>query len=251
MDIARENVLTGRVRFEASGRPVPTGVLAEEQTAGRGQRGRHWFAQRGECLCATYYFGWGLAAPETAGQLAFLAGVAVVETLASTPHPSSLIPHPSSLSLKWPNDILLNGRKVGGILIELTQTPGEEWIALIGVGINVKTRELPTELANSATSLWREGIEIQDIPALAEAVGGALERFAHRRREHGFEVILARWRTYDMTPGRVFETMREGRTVQGIADGIEPDGALRLRLPDGSLLRVLSASSLVEKPPQE
>lgn len=141
MDIARENVLAGRVRFEASGRPVPNGVLAEEQTAGRGQRGRRWFAQSGECLCATYYFGWGLAAPETAGQLAFLAGVAVVETLAS----SFLLP-PSSFALKWPNDILLNGRKVGGILIELMQTPGGEWIALIGVGINVKTLSFPLNL---------------------------------------------------------------------------------------------------------
>lgn len=246
MDVARENVLAERVSFDASGRPVPSGIRAEAQTAGRGQRGRHWFALPGACLCATYYFGWGLVAPETAGQLAFLAGVAVVEGLAEEQN-SFLIPHPSSLSLKWPNDVLLNGRKVGGILIELAQTPEQEWVALIGVGINVRVREFPAELADYATSLWREGVEVEDIGALAEAIAGALEHFAQVRREQGFEAILAHWRTYDVTPGRIFETTLEGKTVQGIADSVEADGALRLRLADDSLLRVLSASSVQEK----
>ena len=246
MDVARENLLAGRVRFEASGRAIPTGVLAEEQTAGRGQRGREWFARPGECLCATYYFHWHLAAPETAGQLAFLAGVAVVETLFATP--STLNPQPPySFGLKWPNDMMLNGRKTGGILIELAQTREQTWIALIGVGINVQVREFPAELANSATSLWREGIEVENIKALAEAIEGKLEQYAQVRREQGFAAILARWQTYDVTPGRVFETTHEGQIVQGTAEGVEADGALRLRLADGRILSVLSASSLQEK----
>ena len=122
MDVARENVLAGRVRFDAQGRPEPAGVLAREQTAGRGQRGRQWFARPGECLCVTYYFGRGPVTPPFAGQLAFLVGVAVAASLQSlcqlSPDASQSAPR---IGLKWPNDILLNGKKAGGILIELAE----------------------------------------------------------------------------------------------------------------------------------
>ncbi len=311
MDVARENALAGRVRFEDTGRAVPSGVRAEEQTAGRGQRGREWFARRGECLCATYYLRLDMETPERAGQLAFVAGVAVAETLAEwktdeqgtgnreqgteektedrrqkTEEDQSAVGNrQSAIGLKWPNDIMLNGRKLGGILIELarcdisahaetrpqedwpqvfptgilyagstlnsslnepTHPTGEEWIALIGVGINVRAREFPAELEGRATSLWREGVEDCDIGELAEEIGRALQQTADLWRTAGFEAILPRWQPFDTTSGRVFTTMVEGKNVQGMAEGIEADGKLRLRLADGRVLHVLSASSLQE-----
>ena len=311
MDVARENALAGRVRFDEAGRATPSGIRAEEQTAGRGQRGREWFARRGECLCATYYLRLDMETPERAGQLAFVAGVAVAETLAGwktekqgtgnreqgteektedrrqkTEEDKSAIENrQSAIGLKWPNDIMLNGRKVGGILIELARCDisahaesrpqdnwpqpsptgilyadstlnlsrnetahpaGEEWIALVGVGINVQAREFPADLEGKATSLWREGVEDCDIGALAEKIGTALEQTAVLWRLEGFQAILARWQPFDTTTGRVFTTVVEGETAQGVAEGIETDGQLRLRLVDGRVLPVLSASSLQE-----
>ena len=110
MDVARANILAGRVRFDAQGRPEPSGVLARNQTAGRGQRGRQWFALPGECLCATYYVGRGLLAPASVGQLAFLAGAAVADTLHLLcqvwPDAPRNLPR---VGLKWPNDVRLCG----------------------------------------------------------------------------------------------------------------------------------------------
>src|SRR5579871_3432140 len=81
MDVARQNLLQGRVSFDGHGRCEPQGVLAREQTAGRGQAGRTWHSRPKESLSATYYFQYGLAAPHAAGQIALLAGVAVAGVL--------------------------------------------------------------------------------------------------------------------------------------------------------------------------
>src|SRR5258708_33578609 len=80
-DVARENIVSGRLPLDQLGQPRYRGLLAYEQTAGRGQRGRTWYARPGESLCATYYFRRGLTDPEHAGELSFLAGVAVADAV--------------------------------------------------------------------------------------------------------------------------------------------------------------------------
>ena len=256
MDVARANVLAGRVRFDAHSRPEPSGVLAREQTAGRGQRGRHWFALPNKCLCATYYFRRGLLTPSYAGQLAFLAGVAVADTLQSL---CQLLPDaPQSVprvGLKWPNDVLLNGKKVGGILIEMIETVQREeeeeskkWVALIGVGVNIGIREFPPELAGKATSLRREGITRLGVETVGGGIVAVLNSYADIRDNEGFKAVLNHWRRVDETPGHVYETLWNGKTLRGVAQGIEDDGALRLRLEDGRVISVISASTTLETP---
>ena len=279
MDAARDNLRAGRVRFDAGGNAFPPGVAAREQTAGRGQRGRTWFARPGECLCATYYFAHGLNTREQAGEIAFVAGVAVADALNTlcANFPSVRI------GLKWPNDILLNGKKVGGILAELAQaeeatplqrtsqpevptqaqeaqqrqaegTPSARLnapalVALVGVGVNIAIRDFPPELAPFATSLQLEGVTTgQEVnwKTLAETVGRTLARRGQKWREAGFKAILDDWRRYDQTPGRAFTTNEGGVQTIGIAEGVADDGALRLRLPDRSVVDVRSASSLQE-----
>ena len=256
MDAARDNVRAGLVKFDAAGRAHPVGVATREQTAGRGQRGRHWFAPRNSNLCATFYFrpaGWRLT-PSTVGHLAFLAGVAVADVLqhhCTTVLSSSKInvSVPPRIGLKWPNDVLLNGKKMGGILIELidwTPSTTTEWVALIGVGLNVNVREFPPELADQATSLLREGLPETDWQRLGEQIGEALPRCAAIYRDGGFPALLAHWKRYDETPGRLYETISHSSptSIVGEAEEVEMDGSLRLRLPDGSVVSVQSATSV-------
>jgi len=264
MDVARGNLEQGLVRFDAQGRAMPVGVATREQTAGRGQRGRHWFAPRDSSLCATFYFARGTVTPTSAGQLAFLAGLAVAEVLHS--YLLSLTPSPLPAStlrigLKWPNDVLLNGKKMGGILIELCALSQAErgmnaaetgWVALIGVGLNLNVREFPPELEGKATSLVLEGGPETAWEPLATRIAAELDRCADLLRDEGFPTLLANWRRYDETPGRPYETLledtaQEARRVVGMAEGVADDGSLLLRLPEGTLVAVHSASSAIQE----
>ena len=244
MDAARENLLQGRVSFDSRGRSEPQGVMAWEQTAGRGQSGRAWHALPGESLCATYYFRYGLAAPQNVGRIALLAGVAVAEVLQR--RIAQKEPDAASLGLKWPNDVLLNGRKVAGILIEMLKAPDGVWTALIGIGVNLSVRAFPPEITSLATSLLLEGVPPPAWQELGQEIADGLRLQAASFAQEGFGAILDRWRVYDRTQGLRFQAEREGNAVRGIADGIEDSGALRLRLEDGSLLAVYAASSLIE-----
>ena len=259
MDTARENVLAGRVRFDAEGHPDPAGVVARSQTAGRGQRGRQWFAQPGECLCATYYLRFVSLTPSGAWPLAFVAGLSVAETIqrvCADAHSISANAERGSaepglsiaprVGLKWPNDLLLNGKKAGGILIELAQPAPDYWVALIGIGININIRDFPHELKLSATSLAREGMPESDWQKLGLQVAASLHVHNSIFLNEGIEAILTRWKQFDETLGRFYETIVDDVMMQGRAEGVETDGALRLRLSDGSVLNVHSASSIKE-----
>src|SRR5260221_12444237 len=129
MDAARDNLIAGRVRFDAPGHPRPyCGVIASEQPAGRGQRGRTWYGVSGESLCPTYYLRHGIASPNRAPLLSLLSGVAAADAISASgilsgrtaTHPTDLST-PAQLGLKWPNDILVDQKKVGGILVEMVR----------------------------------------------------------------------------------------------------------------------------------
>ena len=241
MDEARERVISGRARFTESTIACAC-VMAREQTAGRGQRGRIWFAARDESLCATYILRCpGVTHPAAAGSLAILAGVAAADVLAH-------LKVPSAVGLKWPNDILLNGRKAGGILVELMRSPQGIWIALVGVGLNVSVSEFPPHLAASATSLLIEGADpagLLDLEALARDIGVSLSAWAWRCRT-GPKTAIQSWRRFDATTGRRYETEWNGAPATGTARGIDDVGALLLRLADGTSIAVTSATSLRE-----
>jgi BirA family biotin operon repressor/biotin-[acetyl-CoA-carboxylase] ligase len=247
MDTARENLRQGRIVFDRRGRSEPQGVMTWEQTAGRGQSGRTWHAPPGESLCATYYFRHGLAAPQNAGRIALLAGVAVAEVLQRRIPQEE--PGAPSLGLKWPNDVLLNGRKVAGILIEMLIAPDDAWTALIGIGVNLAVRAFPPEITAQATSLLLEGVPPPSWQELGPEIADSLRRQADAYTLDGFAAILGRWRAYDRTPGLRYRAEWEGRIVCGIAEDIEESGALRLRLEDSSVLTVHAAASLRELPP--
>jgi BirA family biotin operon repressor/biotin-[acetyl-CoA-carboxylase] ligase len=148
------------------------------------------------------------------------------------------------VGLKWPNDILLDQKKGGGILIEMVRAPEGDWVALIGVGLNVSVRSFPPDIAPTAASLRQESVAPEAMITLAERIALCLQQWGERGRSEGYPAILSAWRAYDRMAGWIFHTEIDGTPVSGGAEGIDEYGALLLRLPDGQLVAITSASSL-------
>ena len=140
---------TNRVAMELGYADEPEGavVLAEEQTAGRGRAGRSWHSERGAGLYVTLLLRPKLS-PVQAPLLTMLAGLSA--------HTAVLAQTGLSAELKWPNDLLLNGKKLGGILTEMYAEPNAVRFVIVGIGINVSQEKFPGELAGTATSLRKE-----------------------------------------------------------------------------------------------
>ncbi len=250
MEEARLLLEHGKVKPRGAVLLVPEAICAKTQTAGRGQRGRRWESPPGSSLYATILFRRGFTQPENAWLLSFLAGAAAAEALYLAVSESVGIPAPRSLpriGLKWPNDILLNGTKAGGILIELRSASALGTVALIGAGINLGRAELPPDLAGRATSLMQEGGPEINPLRLLQWVRHSLHRIADLHKNAGTAAVMRRWRQWDETSGRIFETVQQGQLLRGTAEGVLDDGRLQLRLDGGHILSTSSASSLIER----
>jgi len=190
--------------------PGPALVVADVQTAGRGTKERRWLAPRGTSVLASFV----LPGPPSAAAVASLvAGVAVVRALDSLGAPEA--------SLKWPNDVLLGGRKIAGILTQASSGPGGHLI--VGIGLNVaQTGADLGELGATATSLALAGTRVDRLAvlvALARAVAAAFDAPA--------DASLDEWRARSTVLGRRITVARAGQApVSGLAAALEPDGAL-------------------------
>jgi len=189
-----------------SGAPHGTLVTAGEQSAGRGRQGRTWSASPGRALLCS------LLLRNPPALLPLIAGVAVAE--AATAVARSEEAGFSDAKLKWPNDVLISGRKVAGILVE--GRPQESW-AVVGIGINVALREqdFPPELRSVAGTLGREPDAIE--PTL-ERLLAALERWLAA----DWSTVLAEVRSRDALLGQPVRWAQG----DGIAAGIDDDGQL-------------------------
>jgi BirA family transcriptional regulator, biotin operon repressor / biotin---[acetyl-CoA-carboxylase] ligase len=180
----------------AAGAPHGTLVTAGEQTAGRGRQGRSWAAPAGSAVLMS------LIVRDVSETLPLAAAVAVCEAL------------PVDAEIKWPNDVWIDGRKVAGILVE--GRPQEGW-AVLGIGMNVSTEELPAEL--HATSLRLAGCDLSVEEALA-ALLAALERWLAAPAAE----VLAAWRSRDALLGRPVRWANGNK--EGTAAGVDESGAL-------------------------
>lgn len=197
-------------------------LLAERQTGGRGRRGRHWASP----LAAHIYlslsraFAGGLS---RMGGLSLAMGVAVVEAL----HGQGF----HGVGLKWPNDVVIEGRKLGGLLVEGGGEFAGPARVVIGLGLNVR---MPVAVAADITQPWtdleslagrhvsRNGV----VTALLSALLPALEQF----EQHGLAPFLPRYAAMDVLHGRVVRVEEAGVMHEGIACGLAEDGALRVRI---------------------
>ncbi|AQR61952.1 biotin--[acetyl-CoA-carboxylase] ligase [Brevundimonas sp. LM2] len=211
-------------------------IVARRQSAGRGRRGRDWTSDTGNL------FGTLLTLtrkpPAEAAQATFVAALAVADLL-------DAFATPGAVSIKWPNDVLIAGAKASGILIESgVHANGALWLA-IGIGVNLAHAPDGTERpATSLAAHLRSGIAYPpSIDAAATVLAEAFDLWQHRWEQFGFQPVLDAWtaRTKGLDGPCVARLGHE--TVTGVADGVAPDGALRLRTADGSL-RLISAGDV-------
>jgi len=216
-----------RRRAEA-GEGGPVWITAAVQTAGRGRRGRAWSTNRGN-LAATLLTLTDRP-PAEAAQLSFVAALAACD-LADT------CLGPGAARLKWPNDVLLHGRKAVGILVESGARPdGRLWLA-VGIGVNLA--HAPEDVERPATAFAEHMASRPPEPGAAlEVLAAAFERWRTAWATQGFPPIAAGWSERATGIGQRCEARLPNRTLSGVAEGLDADGALRLRLDDGGLERI-------------
>jgi BirA family biotin operon repressor/biotin-[acetyl-CoA-carboxylase] ligase len=225
-------------------------VVADEQTAGRGRRGRQWIAPAGTSLLASLVFypddapapmlrqgtRLGAGASEAAAsptmtvqRVVMASGLGVLDGIAATIGVSA--------RLKWPNDIVLDSRKLGGILAEAGFTDERIDYVVVGLGLNVNfaAASVP-ELAETATSLSDAlGRQIERELLLA-AILGAIESW-YRRGQAG-ESLLTEWSARLVTPGQLVCVATPWGNEEGRAESVDAEGALVLRRADGTFVRI-------------
>jgi len=211
----------------ATGAPTGTVVIAESQTAGRGRRGRAWISAPGDSL--TFSLLWRFAPGTSPTGLSLAVGLAVAQALRTTATGHSAV------QLKWPNDLLLDGKKLGGILIELL--PGAPHVAVIGVGLNLRLPEvLPVELqAQSAALNGTDEVNSLLATILIELLA-VLESFANT----GFAGLRTAWTQHHAFENASIRLLSDfAAPREGLCRGVDVDGALLLEVA-GAVERVLS-----------
>ncbi|MSO92169.1 MAG: biotin--[acetyl-CoA-carboxylase] ligase [Rhodospirillales bacterium] len=208
--------------------PDGTLVWALAQTAGRGRRGRRWESPEGNLYCSL------ILRPEVsvarAAELAFVAALAVYDTIGSLCSPGQ------SAACKWPNDVLLNGRKVSGILLESQSRAdgGLDWLVL-GVGINVESA--PAQAEFPATALHREGDTHIGVVDVLEGFARHFLVWTNRWLDDGFRPIRENWLWRAAGKGETIRVRLDRETLEGTFEDIDERGALVLGLP-GTVRRI-------------
>ena len=222
------------------GAPEGTVVIADLQDAGRGRLDRRWLSPSNANLLLTIVFCPSLR-PSEAQRLTMICALATVDAIQTVTGLSA--------RLKWPNDILVSGKKVGGILTELGLRGGELGFAVVGIGLNVNMSQddLPEELRPVATSLAEElrcDVDREDL--LCALLARIETRYDALRAG---EAPVDEWMRNLATLGELV-TVNEphgAMRLEGIAEAVDEDGALLLRLADGSLRRVLAGDVTLRK----
>jgi BirA family biotin operon repressor/biotin-[acetyl-CoA-carboxylase] ligase len=227
---------TNDVALAARGAGAPDGfaVLADRQTAGRGRLGRTWESAAGVGIYTSVLLR-PQAPADRAPLLTLAAGIAAAETVQAH---TGLLPR-----LKWPNDIQLDGRKLGGILVEGTTLEGRLNEAVVGIGLNVnqEAADFPAELRAGAVSLRMVLGRPVDRVDLVVGLYYSLEHWYRIFRDGEWRSILDRGRAWSAVLGQPVEVRSSAGRWWGLAWDLDQDGALIVRDEGGALRRVVAA----------
>lgn len=207
--------------------PNPTWFTATKQTAPRGRRGRPWIGPEGN-FAAT------LSLPvedaTTAAFRSFIAALALADAL------SAYVPDPDCLSLKWPNDVLIDGRKVAGILLESLSAQNQIWGVAIGIGVNLAEAPPLSSLedgAMSPTSLAAASGKVVAPDEFLAELAPAFAKWETVYRTGGFEPIREEWLRRAARLGEVVTARTVRDTFTGTFDTLDDAGQLVLNTPEG------------------
>jgi BirA family biotin operon repressor/biotin-[acetyl-CoA-carboxylase] ligase len=205
---------------------LPLVVLAERQMAGRGRGANSWWATTGALTFSVVVETYDEQLPQSCWpRVSLSVGLAVCEALAE------LVPS-ADLSLKWPNDVFLDGRKLCGVLVEVPNGRSDRLVIGIGINVNNSFEAAPDELKAFATSLYDSTRESQELPSVLSGVLRHLQQRLNSVREHEAELTQA-WRERCLLSNSVVRLRMGDQIVEGRCLGIDEDGALMIENEDG------------------
>jgi BirA family transcriptional regulator, biotin operon repressor / biotin---[acetyl-CoA-carboxylase] ligase len=218
-----------------SGAVEGTVVLAEEQAQGRGRHGRSWFSPPGLNLYVSVLFRPGIDLREVP-RFSLIASLALTEAIWAEGLPAAI---------KWPNDVLVDGRKVAGTLVETLDLAGTPPYVILGVGVNMNVDDEALRIAlrgeaRDATSLREVAGHEIDRNLFAAALLNRLERWFAIARRQAWGELLAAWRGRDALRGHRVEVRGRGPAWQGCAQGVDGEGYLEVETDAGVRQRVIS-----------
>ena len=222
---------TNSYLVERSHNDAPSGLVcfAEHQTAGKGRRGRLWVSPYGSNIYLSVLWRFQQGGMAAAAGLSLAIGVAVIRALKQQ--------HIHDVGLKWPNDIYSQGKKLGGILIEISGEADGPCAAVIGLGLNLF---LPETQAQPITQAWTDLTKITGAnPAIRNKLAGSVLNHI-LAVVNGFETVgiqayLDEWRSYDCLKGLPATLFVGSQQVTGLVDGIDDNGLLLIKRPDGRI----------------
>lgn len=218
-----------------AGAPDGTIVIAEHQTAGRGRMMREWESSEGKGIWMTVIIRPNVA-PHQAPQFTLVTAVSIVQAMKASF--KNFTPE-----IKWPNDILVNGKKTTGILTEMVAEADRIQALLIGIGINVNQQreDFPDELQSIATSIaLEEGEQIERVHFVAKVLE-FLENYSDHYVKNGFGMIKTLWEESSGTIGKQVKATTLREVVEGEAVSITESGVLEIRQANGEIKSVYSA----------
>ncbi len=225
---------TNRVALELghAGEAEGAVVLAEEQTAGRGRAGRSWHSERAAGIYVTLLLRPKLA-PVQAPLLTMMAGLSA--------HTAVQAVTGLAVDLKWPNDLLVRGKKMGGILTEMHAEPNQVRFVIVGIGINVNQEKFPGELASVATSLRAETGKPQSRMELLVRLLHEFESDYNRFLREGVASVVARFESVSSyAKGKRVRVTNGTESYAGTTAGLGPEGLLQVEREDGRVTAVIS-----------
>jgi BirA family transcriptional regulator, biotin operon repressor / biotin---[acetyl-CoA-carboxylase] ligase len=227
-------------RLGLAGAPEGTALIAEKQNAGKGRLQRVWHSPAGKNTYTSIILRPKIESTR-APQISIVAGVAVAEVLNNY--------CPDRVELKWPNDVVINGKKVCGILSQVKTTVMEVDFIVLGIGINVNIiySQFPTEICNLATSLVIEtGREISRqklIISLYENLG----KWYKQLLKDGFGRVKEKWLSLSPMIGKPVQVMFQQEAVTGKAIGLDEDGSLILLVEEDKEYKILAGDATIVK----
>jgi BirA family biotin operon repressor/biotin-[acetyl-CoA-carboxylase] ligase len=233
--VFREEVeSTNDLASELAGEGEPEGlvVIADQQSAGKGRMDRRWISPPGQNLYLSVVLRPAVS-PWQAPQMAIVVVTAVVRTIEA-------LAEGIRLGIKWPNDVVCNGRKLAGILCELSSDLDMVHYLVAGIGINVNMKDLDGELEGRATSLLEETGKEHSRPQMAGRLLNELERSYSRWLEQGLSGFIPFWEDRSVLTGKTVVIETPSGNLTGRAIRLSPSGGLEIERPDGSVMEVLS-----------
>lgn len=233
--IYKENIdstNTSAFRLALGGEPEGACIIAETQEAGKGRLGRKWFSPVGKNLYLSVVLRPKIH-PSLVYPITFISSLAVYDTIEMS---TGIQP-----TLKWPNDVLIKGKKVCGTLIELSTEADLVRFVIVGIGfnINMKEEEIDKDIQQKATSLFMETKKIYERASVCGILLTNLEKYYSVFEKKGEKEICEIWEKQAAIKGKYMEITQTGESYKGVSEGIDRDGAMLLNI-NGQIKKIIA-----------